>query len=916
MQLKNRHYFCGLVFMLKKSVLFLMLFFTSFFVNSQEMTIKGIVVDTNWATPVYGAKAYLIHLRDSVIIDYQNTNRSGEFQFNVPISNYRLFISHPHYSDKEYAFIGSKDNHFFDLKEIQLPDKSYELDEITIFAYQDPIYYKGDTLIYVADSFATKDNAVVEDLLKQLPGIEVEQDGSIKSNGKQIDKVYVDGDEFFGSDPTIATKNLAAKSIDRVQVYEADREDGSVSDEKLQILDLRLKENAKKGWFAKAIAATDFYQFGEGQLLFNRFKNKQKMFAFGLGSNTLNAAISRQDAQMAGVSGGVTSNSNNSGHPLTFKAGVFFSDQINKKTTFDGNYSFNDSRVKKENSNNTQYLLPDTTYFSELASTQKTERQTHDLSLNFNTKLDSTSTLRITPRFGINTNKSDVSKTTDYKDANEILNRTAKNKNTSNSNGLDASLALMYTKNFNKPKRRLNLNNNFTYNQNKGHNQLEYEDYFALTELTDNEIRQLKENKRMNIANTFSASYTEPIGLKWGLNFDYELYNNTNDKRQFSYNFDGNEYTILDSLTSNVYRTDKLQNKLGISASFNHLKQSFTIGVRGRNLLVDNVNQFTGNKIHQNITSALPFMNYRFKISPNSNFSTRFTTNSTLPSVDYLSPAVDNTNPNSILIGNESLKPNYNLNGNVNYSFFKPISGINFTLGLNARYTFNDFARSIEYDSLGRSISHYENIHTFNSWSANTQMTIPLFNKILRINPRLNYTNSHQNNIVNMVNNLTNTHNITPELRFIIQSDYVDFTTSLKMTEQIGKNNSNQFLNIRNTIWNFNNDLIIKLPWKIDINILGNYYNYSNLSQNFNTKFFLMNASISKRIGKYDEWTIAAEGYDLFNKNTQVDRIINLNTIVDSRSNIIARYFLLRITYSFNSTLQVKPKVKDENFKL
>src|SRR5690606_30803530 len=134
-------------------------------------------------------------------------------------------------------------------------------------------------------------------------------------------------------------------------------------------------------------------------------------------------------------------------------------------------------------------------------------------------------------------------------------------------------------------------------------------------------------------------------------------------------------------------------------------------------------------------------------------------------------------------------------------------------------------------------------------------------------------------------------HNITPELRFIIQSDYVDFTTSLKMTEQIGKNNSNQFLNIRNTIWNFNNDLIIKLPWKIDINILGNYYNYSNLSQNFNTKFFLMNASISKRIGKYDEWTIAAEGYDLFNKNTQVDRIINLNTIVDSRSNIIARYF-------------------------
>src|SRR3989338_9089641 len=130
-----------------------------------------------------------------------------------------------------------------------MPEKSTGLGEVVIYANKNPIYYRGDTLIYVADSFKVKENAVVEDLIRKLPGMKIDENGKITSQGKEIGQVLVDGDEFFGNDPTIATKNLAADGAETVQVYEKDSEDGS--DEKIQVVDLKLKEEAKKGYFGK-----------------------------------------------------------------------------------------------------------------------------------------------------------------------------------------------------------------------------------------------------------------------------------------------------------------------------------------------------------------------------------------------------------------------------------------------------------------------------------------------------------------------------------------------------------------------------------------------------------------------------------------------------------------------------------------
>ncbi len=187
----------------------------------QQMQISGTVYDTTNNVPLSQAMAMVVRIKDSVLIDFQRTDKSGTFSFSsLPVDTLQLIVSHPKFGEREFYFFGRPDNATFELKKIILPERSQHIEEVTIYAYKDPIYYKGDTLVYVADSFATKPNAVVEDLLKKLPGIKVNTDGSITSQGKEISQVLVDGDEFFGADPTMATKNLAAKGVESVQVYE------------------------------------------------------------------------------------------------------------------------------------------------------------------------------------------------------------------------------------------------------------------------------------------------------------------------------------------------------------------------------------------------------------------------------------------------------------------------------------------------------------------------------------------------------------------------------------------------------------------------------------------------------------------------------------------------------------------------
>ncbi|MCO5260423.1 MAG: outer membrane beta-barrel protein [Crocinitomicaceae bacterium] len=896
---------------------------------AQTLHIEGSVIDTNSTKGIKDAKAILIRLKDSIIVSHQNTDEHGKFEFkNLPIDTFRLVIEHYKYETREFYFFSNENNYDFSLFNMVLSDRGKKIDEVTIFAYKDPIHYKGDTLIYIADSFKTRPNAVVEDLLKKLPGITVDKDGSIKSQGKEISRVYVDGDEFFGSDATLATKNLSANSVERVQVYETDLPDASSSDEKVKILDLRLKDEAKKGYFGKVAFGTDFMNYYEGQALFNHFSKKQKVAAYFLTSNTTRSSISWKDANEYGVNSGNRYNYNSEtdswevndnfissedGFPLVFKTGAFYSGQVTDKLKIGANYSYSDFRKTTKTTSRSQFFLPDTSYSNSTESTSNSRFMGHEANLSFVYKIDSLQTLTIEPKFSFSKRNNTNSYLSDYLNSDDQLSRNSTNTSTSSNEATNIKAHIKYNKKFIKPKRELKIVNNFISDlSNSNGNQL-YSDYFAQTSSIKNAIDQQKKSDRTILSNVLAISYTEPFSKKWSMEFSYELFNTTNQQLKNSYNFNQGNYDILDTTTSGDFKSVKMQNKLGLIATYEFKNHTVKLGAVGRNVLTDNQNIYTQTIIKQNQTAVLPRFTYTYKISKNSRFRWGINTNSILPDINYLQPTTNNNDPNYITIGNPNLKPNYLISSDLNYNIYNPLSGGYLWTSFYTAYAINQFISTKNYDSIGRSINSYINGNTLNYLGGSISGGIPIVKQVLTLEPEFGYQYGNRFNYVNNNKNKLLTHSLSPSIRLNLEADIVEFNVGFNYNYSLNKNSINSEMNLVNQTYGISSELSVYLPYGMNISTDIDYKNYRELSDGYNVKPFIWNASIEQTLGKNKQWGLKIEAYDLLNKNVKINRSANANIITDSRTAIISRYFLLHLSYKFNSTFKSSKKTTKDN---
>jgi hypothetical protein len=376
---------------MKKLLLLSLTFLITALSYSQNMKVSGRLVDSSGVEPIHQASIMAIHLRDSVLVSYTRSNANGEFAINnLPLDSFQLVIEHNNWTPRSIYVMGSAKKSTFELPDIRLYPKVQDVQAVVVTRNRNAMYFSGDTLIFVADSFKVAENAVVEDLLKKLPGIKVEDDGSITSQGQEISQVLVDGDEFFGSDPTIATKNLAANGVESVQVYEKKNEDAAAGeDDKIQVLDLKLKDEAKRGYFGKAAVASDLNQgaadepFYEAELLLNKFDKTQKISVFMLASNTPKSSFGFGDMNKFGLdnerdASGMNfwdgdSRGDNSGIPQTLKTGIYYNDRLSEKVKLGVNYAYYDSRLQANSSSQTQYFLADSSYYTK----DSTNNQVH-----------------------------------------------------------------------------------------------------------------------------------------------------------------------------------------------------------------------------------------------------------------------------------------------------------------------------------------------------------------------------------------------------------------------------------------------------------------------------------------------------------------------------------------------------------
>lgn len=908
---------------LRITVIFFVISINSF---SQKMFIGGNVQDTLAKTSLEYTVVMAVRIKDSVLVAFTRTDSKGFFELkNLPIDTIQVIISHPKFGDQIFYVFGSQTNYAFDFGKIILPPKSHTLNEIVIYAYKDPVYYKGDTLIYSADSFKVKPNATVEDLLKKLPGIKVDAKGKITSQGKKVDQVLVDGDEFFGSDPTMATQNLNAKAVESVQVYEKKKE-GATDDgnETMQVMNLKLKEDAKNGYFGKVSGGSDFQKFYEGQLLANKFSNKEKISVFALGSNTPLSSFGWSDVNKYGLNNETNMQTDGDGNywyqgtnqnigiPKTLKTGIYYTDKISPKTKITFNYTYNNNQLTTQTDATSHYFLTDTSYRTNNTSKSSQLNESHAINFSIVQTLDSLTELIVTPKLVFNASSTNLNETTDFISNSEVLSRRTDITTSNKANGYDLNTTARLTRKFKKRDRLFVASYNYVLNNNVSNGFLiSNNTFFNNSIIPSDSINQKKTNSSNTKSQNATFTYTEPITKKIKLEFEYDLNYSVGIQDKKAFNFANGEYSLKDSLLTNNFENERLTNRLGAKFIYEVKKQRFTIGSRLRQVSIINNNLITQQAIKQNIDNVLPYLKYMYKFSDNTRLNFNYSTNSNQPSIDQLQPIQDNTNPNQIKKGNPNLLPTFMQNFDMYYNSYKVITGKYYGANMNFTTTNNAFTNAIQYDSIGRTIT--EPINTNGNYSANSSLYggFPFFSKKLEFDPNLSFGYNKYSSFINNQNNITKTANTSSGLDVVITLDTLEFRIGYNLDYNAPSSTLTTASNTPYTAQKFNASLHLKLPLKFIFETNGQYTINSQRTQGYNINYFLWNASVSKTFLKSENLIVSLEATDILNQNINTSRVIQDNVITDNKTNIISRYILLKAVIKFNSK---KTKGDEEDF--
>ena len=669
----------------------------------------------------------LLTVKDSVLYKFTRTDASGKYLFqNIKPGNYILLSTHPYFADMiEGIDIKAGDSK---LDDIALTSKSKLLAEVIVKSGS-PIKIKGDTTVYTADSFKVRAGANVEELLKKLPGIQVDKDGKITAMGEQVKKVLVDGEEFFGDDPGIATKNLRADIVKEVEVFDKKSDqatftgiDDGVKD---KTINLKLKDNAKKGYFGKAELGSDLKNYYNNSAMINAFKGKRKLAAYGIMSNTGQTNLDWQDAQNFGggsdnvqmmedggmmmFSGGGEDGDNyyngRGGIPTNWNGGLHYSNKFNDgKQNLNTGYKFSKVNSPSGQSTFTKNFIGDSSYSTNTVSNGFSSKFRQSFNGSFETNIDSANTLKFT----VKGTAADIRNLNDYSsesltNTNEFINKSSRHSNSKQDN-LGFNGTALWKHKFKKAARTLSVNSSISLNESKSNSFLYSSNNYYKTGLPPSNDTTDQNNKRDNNTQSYNtnAIYTEPLSkvLFMSLNYSVNVMNNRNDRLSFNKDAGGSYTKRIDSL-SNVYQYNQVTNKPGINFRLNKKKTNIGIGtsVAFNNFQQKNIT--TGLNRSYNFINFFPTASYSVKMKKNQGFRISYNGSSNAPSLDQLQPVTDNTDVLNKYVGNPDLKQSFQHQGNISYNFYNVLKERNLWTNIWASFTQNAFVSesTINYDS-------------------------------------------------------------------------------------------------------------------------------------------------------------------------------------------------------------------------
>ncbi len=881
-------------------------------------TLKGKLIDSVGKQQLKDATVTIIDANDSTLEKFALAKADGSFEIkNVPFKTVIFQANFQSYEPFSKKITLSKEHPEINLGTIFLKQMANDLGNVTVT--QSPVQIKKDTIEFTASAFKTKPNAVAEDLLKKLPGMEVDKDGNIKSQGEAVSRILVDGKRFFGDDPKMATRNLPPDVIDKIQVYDGMSDQSAFTGfddgNRVRTINITTRKDKRKGVFGKASVgggSTGDEGVFDNSINFSRFNGDRQLTVTAQGNNVNKQNFTGQNIfgggggqggggnRGGGFSTGATTGS--SGIINTWAAGLNYRDVWGKKTQAYGSYFFNDQKTYTDQKSYTQTLVngnPDSSNYSNNINSSIRHNQNNRVNFNIETQFDSSNSMILRPNisFQHTDNESNTQSATSKGKVN--LNNSLSRVNSLN-DGYNGALEATFRHRFPKKGRTYSLAVNLGGSTNNGSG-------------TNNSINQYYTQNRIDTINQINNSnsdgqnfsttiaYTEPVGKNQliELNYTYSYSDNTNGKATYGYNKITGKYDQVVPNLSNTFENIYSNNRGTVSYRIQNAKLNLSVGtgVQVGNLFSNNLTKDSA--IEQHYVNMYPTANLRYEFTKTKNLRVNYSGRTSQPSATQLQPIADNSNPMNIVLGNPALKQQMTHNMRILYSSFDVFTQRVFFATINASTIQNDIQNSVVILPGGTQVTQPVNLSGTYNVSGYFNYGFPI--KTPKSN--LSFTgNISYNQTQGLINNVSNyTKNTTT-------SGTVKWTTNLKDNFDMNFSSNTAFNFARYTLQPqqdadyFTQTLTTdatfytKSGW-----VLATDFDYiinRGQSAGYNTTIPLWGASISKQVFKKKEGEIKLYVFDLLNQNTNIRRTVSGNSISDVETKVLKRYVMLSFTYN------------------
>lgn len=899
-------------------MLLMILFSPMAFAQQSGVNVTGSVVEQGNDTPIEQATVRLLNVKDSAMVRGVVSARNGSFTLkNVKKGSYLLHITFIGYDPlyQPLQITGKKNP--VNVGKLELSDGAIELGEAVVIGKAPEVTVRNDTVEYNADSYKVTEGSVLEDLLKKMPGVEVDSEGKITVNGKEVKKVMVDGKEFFSDDPKVASKNLPAKMIDKLQVLDKKSDmaqmTGFDDGEEETVINLTVKPGMKQGWFGNAYGGYGSKDRYEGNAMVNRFVNNDQITFMGGANNTNNMGFSDLASTMfSGMGGGGGRRGGfgaGSGITSSGNAGLNFSKEFKPdKLTLGGNtrysHSDNDARSKSDRQN----ILPgDSSSYDNSEAMSRTKSDNFGVDFRLEWKPDTMTQLIFRPSFSFSHSMNDnFSDATTLDNERDTVN-TNKSSNYSESNGYNLNASIDFSRKLNNKGRvfsaTLSGGNSDSYSDGMNRSDIVY---FNQTDALKNSIidqRSRYDNKGFNYR--AYVSWVEPIGHNNFIQATYSISQRKQEALKNVYNQDADGiYNVLDSAYSQSYRNNFISQRASLSFKSQRAKFNYTIGLNldpSYSSSENFVGDTTLSKITRKVVNLSPMAQFNYMFDKRTNLRIMYNGRTSQPSMTQLQPVADISDPTNITIGNPDLNPRYTNNVFIRFQQFTPEKQRAFMIMANGSYIINDIVSYTSYNQeTGVKTTTYKNVNGNYSGNVRMMLNTPLKNKKFSINSMTMASFANSNGYINEEKN-TNRNLILSERGGIdFRSSYLDLGVNGNIRYN-ATSNSLQKENNQNTFnYGAGGYTTIYLPLNFKIESDVNWSTNSGYGDGFKQNEVLWNASASKSFLKNNQGTLRFKIYDILQQRSNISRSITASYIQDSEYNTLGSYFMVHFIYRFS----------------